>query len=1508
MKNYVWCVTCAYFSEYSLGKLRLVKLFLVLTVVLTLFNMESQKYVTLGKSMGLEGKELIMFVQSREAKDEERDERAMERKHVKEMKELEIKLEESKKQAKASKHDTKQKMKQPKLPNFNDGRDDMDSFLRRFEQFAITAEWPKEDWACSLSSLLTGKALEVYARLPVDQANDFQALKSALLHRYQLTEEGFRLKLRTSKPEIGETFLQFSIRLGSYLNRWIELGNGAKSYDGLSDLILREQILAACDKDLALYLKERKPNSCLEMTQLADRYMEAHRRLGSENTIRRYPRVSNDPKINDRDSKPKTYTVQGDKTGFNENRDCFVCGKKGHIARNCRYRTQSKYRSNKPQTSSLQVPDEGETQASKDDDVEVAGCITKKSALIVRTGNLGNLDKPKGDFEIPLISAACTVGKEMPVRNGYVGDKMVSVLRDSGCSTVVVKRDLVCDSQLLDTTQKCVLLDGTIRCVPVAHIFIDTPYFVGSINALCMPNPLYGLILGNITGARDPQNPNPNWKRTTLSLNNALNDASERSCEHTPEKDVRTNRDTPMAAVETRAQKVKRAKDMRPLSVPEAQCFFESRADVIQAQLNDKSLAKCWNLANEGKVQKTGLANEVRYFTSDRLLLREFKSPTVNTGRPITQMIVPESLRPKVLKLAHDTMMSGHLGTTKTTDRVLANFFWPGAQGDVRRYCVSCDICQRTVAKGRVGRVPLGRMPLIDTPFRRVAVDIVGPIDPVTHRGNRYILTLVDYASRYPEAVPLPRIEAERVAEALLEIFSRVGIPHEILSDMGTQFTSNLMKEVSRLLSLKQLHTTPYHPICNGLVEKFNGTLKRMLRKMCCDRPRDWDRYIPALLFAYRECPQESLGYSPFELIYGRAVRGPLTILKELWTETVEDEEVKSTYQYVIDLQDRLKATCKLAQNELAKSSARYKKYYDTRTKDRTFSIGDQVLVLLPTDSNKLLMQWKGPFYVVKRVAHHDFCIDMNGKERTFHANLLKRYVTRHEIEPEIVHAAYSLKHVSTSVIDEDETTADMPELKLFPVEQTEGWTDVQICPDITAHQIQKIQQMLKEFSDVLTDIPGCTDLIEHSVVLTTDNAIYSKAYPVPFATQETITNEVDTMLKIGVIERSLSKYASPIVLVRKKDGSNRFCVDFRKLNRVTIFDPEPMPNIESLMGQVGDAKFFTKLDLTMGYWQIPISDHDKDKTAFITPQGLFQFTVLPFGMINAPATFTRMMRKLLEGQSNVVSFIDDVLIFTYSFDEHLRVIGEVLERLRTAKLTAKPSKCKIAYSTLEFLGHVIGNGKLLPQPEKIVKILNASRPCTKKQVRSFMGLINYYRKFVPNFAAIAAPLTDLTKKGNPTRVHWDQAQENAFETLKSRLESAPILHLPDHSRSYILRTDASDIGIGAVLLQQDGDQFFPIAYASRKLLPRETAYAVIERECLALVWGIAKFHIYLYGKQFLVETDHHPLAYLTTAKVNNSRCMRWALGLQQYRFNVKAIKGTENIGADFLSRCPGND
>ena len=398
---------------------------------------------------------------------------------------------------------------------------------------------------------------------------------------------------------------------------------------------------------------------------------------------------------------------------------------------------------------------------------------------------------------------------------------------------------------------------------------------------------------------------------------------------------------------------------------------------VSKAQKDDVSLT-----TTRSRCEANETIGKATFLKKNDLLYRKFSSPNVEHGRTFTQLIVPQQYRTLVMKLAHESVMAGHLAIKRTMQKVLSEFNWPGINSDMKRFCQSCDICQRTIPKGKIVKAPLGKMPRIDVPFRRVATDLIGPLKPVTYNKNRYILTLVDYATRYPEAVPLASVDTETVAEALVSIFSRVGIPNEVLTDMGTQYTSAVMKEVRRLLSFKQLVTTPYHPICNGPVERFNQTIKNMLMRMCAERPKDWDKYIDPLLFAYREAPQESLGFSPFELLYGWPVRGPMQILKQLWSKEIEDPEVRSTYQYVIELRDRLESTLEIAQDNLSKMSRKYKRHYDQKAGKRQLKVGNKALVLLPTDKNKLLMGWKGPYEVVEKLSPLDYRIRIGGSKR----------------------------------------------------------------------------------------------------------------------------------------------------------------------------------------------------------------------------------------------------------------------------------------------------------------------------------------------------------------------------------------------------------------------------------------------------------------------------------------------------------------------------------------------
>ena len=266
-------------------------------------------------------------------------------------------------------------------------------------------------------------------------------------------------------------------------------------------------------------------------------------------------------------------------------------------------------------------------------------------------------------------------------------------------------------------------------------------------------------------------------------------------------------------------------------------------------------------------------------------------------------------------------------------------------------------------------------------------------------------------------------------------------------------------------------------------------------------------------------------------------------------------------------------------------------------------------------------------------------------------------------------------------------------------------------------------------------------------------------------------------------------------------------------------------------------------------------------------------------------------------------SYVDDILVHTQLWSDHIAELRELFGRLRAAKLSARPTKCKIGAEDIDFVGHRLTQGTIGLQQDNVSKIREALRPRTKTQVCSFLGLTGYYRDYIPNYAASAVPLTDLTKNGQPTQVNWGDAQEKAFTTLKHLLTSQPILKLPDMEKLFILRTDASDVGIGAVLLQETDEQLFPVVYASKKLLDRERRYSTIERECLAIVWAIQKFANYLYGKDFIIQTDHQPLVFLNEAKFVNGRIMRWTLFLQSYRFRMESIKGTDNVGADSLSR-----
>ena len=801
-------------------------------------------------------------------------------------------------------------------------------------------------------------------------------------------------------------------------------------------------------------------------------------------------------------------------------------------------------------------------------------------------------------------------------------------------------------------------------------------------------------------------------------------------------------------------------------------------------------------------------------------------------GDRLKQIVVPLKFRDKLLQIAHDVPLGGHLGNRKTRQRILQSFFWPGIFIDVAHYCRTCAVCQKTVKKGKVFKAPLISVPPMDEPFARIAMDIVGPLVR-SEKGNRFILVVCDYGTKYPVAIPLKTIDAETVANALIDIFSRTGIPREILSDQGSNFMSATIKHLCSLLHIKKLKTSPYHPQANGLVENFNGTLKKMLKCYSDETAKDWDKNIPCVLFAYREAKHETTGFSPFEMLYGRHVRGPLSIVKEEWEDLSPEDVKQSAISYVLDARERLKKMTALANSREISQKEKQKKYFDKKTKDRQLKVHDKVLLLLPTSTNNLLAEWRGPYEIIDQVSPVDYTVKMNKKtSKTFHINMIKKWYDRHEDEnlevdnqDEILDEADDRHFHSICIIhskEEDFAYEDIENPLLVPHESV---NDIRMDSLLTEGQKQQLNDLCKEFDDVLTDVPGRTSVIEHKVVLNSETPVYKRPYTMPYAVRKKVEQEVKNMLNAGIVEKSKSAYGAPIVVVQKKDTSMRLCIDYRGLNEITVFDPQPMPKLDDIFNKLGKAKFISKIDCTKGFWQIPLEESAKEKSGFVTPFGHFQFNVMPFGMVNSGATFVRLMKIILEGLEDFSdAFIDDVIIFSDSFHEHLDHLKQVLLSFRRANVTAKPSKTLLGFRELEFLAHKVGNGAVHPTEEKIDAINRIVPPTTKKQVRSFIGTMNFYRRFIPHFSEIALPLTDLTTKDKSNKVKWLQDHQKAFDKLKQCITQYPVLRSPNFDKVFYLQTDASDRGIGAVLLQEDCGIRHPVMYISKKLSSAEEA------------------------------------------------------------------------------------
>ena len=461
---------------------------------------------------------------------------------------------------------------------------------------------------------------------------------------------------------------------------------------------------------------------------------------------------------------------------------------------------------------------------------------------------------------------------------------------------------------------------------------------------------------------------------------------------------------------------------------------------------------------------------------------------------------------------------------------------------------------------------------------------------------------------------------------------------------------------------------------------------------------------------------------------------------------------------------------------------------------------------------------------------------------------------------------------------------------------------------EITSDQRRKIVGLLQEYDDIYskgTYDMGRTNLVEHSIDTGSNRPIRQALRRHPRAHLDEIDRQVDGLLQHGLIEPAASPWASNVVLVKKKDDTFRLCVDYRRLNSVTYKDSYPLPHIDTCLGSMNGAVWFSTLDLRSGYHNIPIKEADRDKTAFITRRGCFRYKVMPFGLTCAPSVFQRLMDLVLCGLTyeTCLVYLDDIIVFSRDFDSHMERLQEIFSRLRNANLKLHVKKCCLFQRRVDFLGHVLTESGIQVQPEKVKAVQNWPTPRNLTELRSFVGLCSYYRRFISGFADMAAPLHALTRKN--ARFSWGPEQQKAFNRLKERLTTAPILGMPRDEGTYYLDTDAADCGIGAVLSQDQDGREVVLAYASRTLSKPERNYDVTRRELLAVVYGLKMYRQYLLGRQFVIRTDHSALQSLRRTPEPIGQQARWQTFIEQFTFVIMHRPGTRHGNADALSRRP---
>lgn len=1361
-----------------------------------------------------------------------------------------------------------------------DDNTDAESYLEMFELAMQEAKLPEDRWVSSLRKRLTGKALATYREISPGGTSSFAEVKSDLLKRMGATVESARNVIWLQRPRLEDNLETFTKELMTSINRlkctWETTEDAAQElfHGALHRIFHQETLLLLRDgtDDTPFRTAEK-----LRQIWSSRDYYGRRSMLRGENTFFGYrrPRYRDEPAGGLKTGTSPTVVEgepysKGGKVGLGSSGQGLGGGRSG--------------------TQPVQSA-QGPFQFAK-----------HKSQITCY--NCNEKGHYKSECSKPIVKMARISSPEaltMFRRQGAVNGHCCSIILDTGADITAVPARLISEGQYTGETLDINVASAQVEKWKLADVRIEVDGYDCRQRVCVLPKDAHDVLLGidhPLTASMRPNIPFPSVRVVTRrqkaqSDKELAADVAADKTDTVKVVPVDSDNDVPkgtqfddsgsyqveelivededdVASVleeEGCASGLEGGLEAEFQPLPVLCDSKEGVGELIAQQMEDDSLIYA---RRDGEEEKDGFC-----FNKDGLLTHTKLS---DLGKLMVRVVIPKNRRQEVLDIAHRGLAGGHFSEKRTYLCICAHFWWPQMRKSVKEYCAACAECQRG-GKAHSKRVPLQKTPTISIPYTRMACDLVGPL-PRTQAGFRYILTVMCLGTRYPFAIPLKRIDARTVAEGLMEVFSYTGIPVELLHDQGQVFVGKVTSTLCSLLNIKQLRTTAYHPQTNGILERWHGCLKNMLRKHE-EGPREWDRLLKYCLLAYRATPHAATLFSPYELVHGRQLRGPLQALKEGWTHG--DLTFKTSIEWVNQLRDTLAELQKISLENEEKFKKGTKEAYDKGTANRSYQLGDMVLLHTPSLSGSLSTVWEGPYEIIQILSPTTYKLSIPGKR----GNALVTHVNRLK-DWKIPHA-----NVFSVVVAKDSSGSDGP-----------VGAAVLGTPDLNSIQSAEMQALVGQFPNVISDKLGDASPVVHTVDTGQSSPIQVHPYRVAPAWREELRKEIFKLKEEGIITYSRSPWSAPMVPVQKSNGSIRLCIDYRALNEVTVPDPYQMPNIEDILSRVSEATWFSKLDMNRGFYQVSLDPTSQPKTAFCSPWGKFHFIRMPFGLRNAPASFQRCMDSILGHLlSSTCVYIDDVLVFSDSWDDHLVHVQQVLEALADAGLTANPSKCVWGARSLSYLGHMVGVGFISVPEARVKAIKEYQRPVTKRDLRAFLGTVGYYRRFIPGFAGRAGPLFAALKKGLPDTLCWSDDMSNAYQYLSNSLCSSSVLCLPRSTDHLTLYTDASYKGIGAVLSTvRDGEER-PIGFYSKQLSPAEQNYAASEIECLAVVKSVDNFAIHLIGRPFTVVTDHRALTSLQSSRKLNGRLMRWALALQDYTFKIVHRIGSKHQNADGLSR-----